>query len=426
METVLRGKAFIERGLSHRLLFWIEAFSITIVAVALAVWLKPEPFSDWEYYWRTAHDFARYERGGVTLLFLSALVRVGMPAYLTVLVPNIAAGFLVLFLSRTVDPTKGKWLAHLTAVFLLLLTPYCGIFQLDMLATAELAFGLVLLILPEERERKSRSILGFLLLAAAVSTRPQFMLVLLSLSILLVFTWKWSRSRPRSLMVPTLALVLASGAITGFSLDSGIRALANHAGALRTNSAVTLYSGLLVSDASGPGCGQWSEHATAEMRSDLALPLPEAIWMRLQSKPFSHWLAVVECKIPQITMPPAFAGWWLFETPSVRDKIRLSPQGAGLAGPIRAVRWIETRAYRAVTLVLYSVLVYVVIRYRSSMLALLPILWIGAFISVHLVFEVQGRYFLSMLLMIPLLCSLVMITSRSRDTGSSPGAVAGA
>jgi hypothetical protein len=56
---------------------------------------------------------------------------------------------------------------------------------------------------------------------------------------------------------------------------------------------------------------------------------------------------------------------------------------------------------------------------RRSPLALLPVLWVLAFWCVHVVFEVQGRYFASMLLLAPVITALALGRARA-VTGPSP------
>jgi hypothetical protein len=47
-------------------------------------------------------------------------------------------------------------------------------------------------------------------------------------------------------------------------------------------------------------------------------------------------------------------------------------------------------------------------RRGGRLLALLPVFWVLSFWIVHLVFEIQGRYFLGMFLIVPILCALVL------------------
>ena len=65
--------------------------------------------------------------------------------------------------------------------------------------------------------------------------------------------------------------------------------------------------------------------------------------------------------------------------------------------------------YRLLSAVFYLLALFVAWRQRSSSyLRWLPVLWLLAFGLVNLVFEVQGRYVLAMLLLLPILCALVM------------------
>ncbi len=393
---------------SDRRWLWMQAFVLVVASASLAFALRPEPFSDWLYYWVAASDLDRYERGGAMLLLVSMLRPLGWSAHATMLALNVPAALSILFMSRRIDPTPGKWLAHIVAGYLLLLTPYFGLVQLDLLAAACLAAAWVLLMgAPERGMGRWRKVLAVLAGAAAVSTRPQFLLVLSTLSLLMALVWGVTRGNGRR-DIPGLMALLMLGVLSGFLLDSGLRAGAERSAALRTNSSVTLYSGLLASSTSYPECGQWSEEATATMRSDLGKPLSRAVLDRLGNRPVSHWGAIMACKARQIVMPPAFAWWWLHASPRVGAHMQ---EGLPTASPdlARLVTFGEAWSYRLMTLVIYLYAILTLVRYvRVDALAWLPVAWIGAFWCVHLVFEVQGRYFLSTLLLVPLLCAWVM------------------
>ena len=382
--------------------FLIEIAGISALATVLAVQFAPEPFSDWLYYWQAAGSPDRYERGGAALVLLGWFKRLGAPPHLTMLGLNLVAGIATLLLARRVDPTPGKWMAHLVALYLLLLAPYYGIVQLDLLASMSLGLGLMLILHPPLRLGMFGSATGAVLtIAAAVSTRPQFLLVLTTLSGLLILTWGIVGKKRRSSTLIHAAVLLSAGALAGFGFDSALRAHAERSGAIRTNSSVTLYSGLLASSTRPADCGRWSAEATATMRSDLKKPLAQAVTERIQAKPVSHWMAVMACKVPQIVAPPPFAWSWLMSSPSARAH----PSAAAM----RTVTLAEQLMYRLLSAVFYLLALFVAWRQRSSSyLRWLPVLWLLAFGLVHLVFEVQGRYFLAMLLLLPILCALVM------------------
>jgi len=386
---------------AHRGLLLLEAALIVALAAFLAVKYTPEPFSDWLYYWQAAGNPERYERGGAALVLLRWLKPLGVPPHLTMLCLNLVAGVATLVLARRVDPTPGKWIAHLVALYLLLLAPYYGIVQLDLLATVSLGIGLMMVLQPPPRlGRVGSGASAIFLVAAAVSTRPQFLLVLAALSGLMVLVWSVGRKRHSAAPLVAAGLLFA-GALAGFGFDSALRAHAERSGAIRTNSSVTLYSGLLASSSRLADCGRWSAEATATMRSDLGKPLARAVIDRLQAKPVSHWVAVVACKVPQIVAPPAFAWSWLMESPSSS-----APPPREV---MRNVAFVEQLVYRALTAAFYVLAMWVGWRQRSTgLLGWLPLLWLLAFGLVHLVFEVQGRYFLAMLLLLPVLCALAM------------------
>ena len=403
-----------ESKAASRGLLLLEIVLIVASASILAVMFAPEPFSDWRYYWDAAGVPRRYERGGAALILLGWVKGLGAPPHLTMLLLNLAAGIATLLLARRVDPTPGKWLSHLVALYLLMLAPYYGIVQLDVLATMSLGAGLMLILHPPSRwSRTGAALVAILAIAAAVSTRPQFLLVLTTLSGLLVLVWGLGKRRGSSVLLLAAGLLFA-GALSGFAFDSALRTHAERSGAIRTNSSVTLYSGLLASSARLSDCGRWSAEATTTMRSDLHKPLTQAVIERLQAQPASHWLAVMTCKVPQIVAPPPFAWSWL----------TTSPRSGGDPAPatLRTIALAEQLVYRLLTAVLYVLALVIAWKQGfSRRLAYLPLLWLASFGLVHLVFEVQGRYFLAMLLLLPVLCALVMRGARPGVGGPSVG-----
>ncbi len=384
----------------------------------LAVAFAPEPVSDWKYYWTAAGAARLYERGGAALSVVGLLKATGLPPHLAMLIPNTVAAGTVLWATRAVDPSRGKWLAHLVAAYLLLLAPYLSLVQLDLMAAAFLAGGVWAIARPAPGRYCPWLVGGaILLVAAAVSTRPQLLLV--SMVLALFLTAIWLVQRRDSGPLPVLVPVLLAGALLGFVADSALRAQANRSSAVRTTSAVTLYSGLLVSSTQFPGCGHWSSSATAAMRADLGKPLHVAVLDRLQSRPLRHWGGVLGCKMSHIVLPRAFAWYWLTSAPNAMPATTQRQQRS-----FHRVVLVEFWLHRGLTLVLYAVALGVAIRSRLPAAdRMLPLLWLASFVVVHMVFEVQSRYFLAMLLLLPLMSSLGLgapLTARAQPLAALP------
>lgn len=367
-----------------------------------ALAFRPEPFSDWFYYWRAAGDLSLYERGGAALLLVGALRPLNAPPYALMLCLNLIAAVAILLAARRLDGSAGKFFSHFVAAYLLLIAPYYALVQFDLLAAMCIALGWVLLLRPPAHWPPAATLgVSVVLFGMAVSTRPQFLLVLTPFAVL----WLASQAlRRQALPALRSAAALVLGAALGFASDSALRAQAGHSGAVRTTSAVTLYSGLLASSASPRDCGRWTDAATAAMRSDLQVSLPHAIGARIAAQPASHWWAVLRCKSKRIVLPEAFAWYWLTASPHAQDVWRDVQAAAPGLGP--AIARVEFGLYRALTLALYAVAVLAVFRFaRTRESALLPALWLASFWLVHSIFEIQGRYFLAALLLLPLLCA---------------------
>lgn len=392
-------------------------------ATAMALAFLPTPHSDWALYWQTAGDLSAYERGGLGWWLLALPKALGLPPALAALVINLAAGLAVLWLAWWVDPGRHRVRVALAGIYLCLLAPYAGIVQLDLFAAAGVAAAFALSARAVVNPGRPMAWLGAAAcLAVAVSTKPQYALLAWAIVLLLAWpAWRWRRSSP---WAPAFVAVLLAGSLAGFAIDQGQRKLGDRDQALRTSSAVTLYAGLLVSadrnEPRAPRCGYWTPAAAAAAREDLHKPLAVAVRDRLAARPATHWLSVIGCKLPQVVRPPAFALDWLISSPSVQarlDPSTLEPRAR--ARLLRAQR-VEAWLYAAT-----SVLMLLALATASASAwrrgwrfgALLPLAWVAAFWGVHLVFEIQGRYFLGLYLLSPLVCALALTPAAATAPG---------
>jgi len=385
----------------------VVAGVVTLVAALWAYVLRPMPFSDWAYYWQVAQGVVSYERGGVMVFVLRFLQVLGLAPFQAALVMNVIAAIAILSVAWRWSGRRCGLALMLVAAYLLAITPYFSVVQFDLPATSMLVVGLGCLVLAAgERRSVASTGLALLLVALAVSSRPQFLLVLVVFAGLLVpasLPLRRLASPAGSLRVP---VVLLLGAMSGFSIDSALRAGAGRADAVRTTSAVTLYAGLLSSGTTRPGCGHWSPLATYDARADAARPLPVAIQRRLALRPTAYWLAVVGCKAPSIGLPSSFALSWSLGGPLASDgDPSLQHRLKSGAWPEALFR-IEGWTYRALVVLIYLHAATMVVRHlgrRRWFPVILPVAWLASYWIVHAVFEIQGRYFLSLFLLLPLL-----------------------
>lgn len=385
------------------------ALLVTLAAgVGTAIWLDPVPFSDWEYYWRAASDLSRYERGGALMLVLGLFKVAGLSPAATAVLFNLPFVAGVLWCAWRVDRTRHGVFALFVALGCILLAPYLALVQLDFSASVLLAIGLVLLLGSHDGLRGSvvtRRVAALVLIAVACSTRPQFVLILPVFAGLV-----WLAAFVLSRRVPDAgltwaAVVLVAGSVAGFALDSGLRAYADRSAAVRYSSGVTLYAGLLASGTS-QGCGRWSPDATNMARADMDRPVLEAVAYRLSSKPARHWLSVKRCKLPHIVRPESFAMSWVLVSPNVAERLEQQPQSRTTWLAWRIHRGLD-RLWMSFVLVCYAFVIWLALQPRVPALwRWVPPAWLVSFWSVHLVFEIQGRYFLGTFLILPLLAAL--------------------
>ena len=394
---------------------------IATVACVLAVALNPAPHSDWAYYWRAAGEADQYHRGGVGLWILAIPKELGFSPASSALIINLSSSALLLWLTYRADIWWWRPFAQIVAFYLFLITPFFGIVQLDLLAAALQSAAFFLLLQrnrsKEDNLTKPTVVAAFLLVVSAVSTKPQLALVLWTLLFLMLLLRWCLRGRWRP-PVGTAVAILLLASLAGFALDYAMRMGSGRTETMRTSSAVTLYGGLLVSS-TAQGCGNWSVEAAEAAKADMRKPLAVAIGDRLAARPISQWLAVIACKVPQILIPPPYAVYWLMESPNVRAAIERRPDRERVEATYRRVLFIERFLHNAAVLIILAIACIGFALHggaQPSIAALAP-LWILSFWAVHAIFEIQGRYFLPMLLLTPLLVALAQASGRS---GANP------
>lgn len=384
---------------------------LVLVAVASALVIQPLPFSDWTYYWEAARGTVGYERGGVLVYALRGLQLLQLPPYATALILNLTAASILLGVASRAERTRTGVATWLVYLYLLVIAPYYAVVQFDLAATALLCAGLACLA-DAGRETRAKVGMAVVLVACAVSSRPQFLLVILVFGGLVVcgtLLARGVRGMP-SRYAAFAACVLMAGALAGFALDSALRVDAGRSEAVRTTSGVTLYAGLLSSGTTAPQCGQWSMQATRDARRDANRPLVEAVRARIKAKPPAHWLEVVACKAPSIALPDAYALSWSLGAPNVRGRLEEGGQSSPLRRATPYLYRLEQLLYLAVILLVYAYAAASIARCgarRQWTAALLPVGWLAAYWLVHAVFEIQPRYFLSLFLTLPIVVALL-------------------
>jgi hypothetical protein len=403
----------VARFLAHPAAPALFVFPTLVVGTWLALWLQPAPHSDWEYYWSAAGEPSRYERGGLGLWLLALPKAIGLSPLAAALGLNLVSAAAMAWIAWGMDGARVRAMWLLCMAYLLLIAPYLGIVQLDLLAATALGGGVWLASRDGGSNSPARLCLAMLLVIVGVSTKPQYALTLWAmLGMLAGPLWLLRRRVQRPVAI--VLTVLLAGSILGFAVDSGLRVVSGRTEAIRTNSAVTLYGGLLVSH-DGQGCGYWSVEAAKAARADRRKPLHRAVLDRLSAQPAKHWVSVIRCKLPEILRPPPYALYWLVESPNIRARIDADPRRESINSRYyRILDW-ERRFYNWLTLAILLAVTgtAIVSWYREQRLsALLPVAWIASFWAVHLVFEIQGRYFLGMYLLAPLFCMLVVTLLR--------------
>jgi hypothetical protein len=381
-----------------------------------ALWLQPEPHSDWLYYWTAAGNADAYVRGGLSLWLLSIPKLMGLSPVASALALNLPAAAWLWFLAYRIDRSRWKLLAHLVFLYLLLITPYFGIVQLDLVAAAQLGTAFWLMFDQRLQTKYAwKQGIAAVSIAFAVSTKPQYALTLWTMLAMMCLLLAFFQQHWR--MALSVIGTLLVGSILGFATDMAMRVASGKTEQIRTSSAVTLYGGLLVSsDRRSQGCGYWSMAAAEAAKADLHKSLPAAVFERLEAKPMRHWVSVLRCKVPEIVRPPPFALYWLVESPNIRSRTDASAHKSRIDARYHQMLGWERSAYgwSRNLILLACVWIAFTLRRKAAILAVLPVLWIVSFWCVHAVFEIQGRYFLGMFVVAPILCA-ALVSRFGRD-----------
>src|SRR5690606_29690090 len=129
---------------------------------------EPQPHSDWLYYWTAAGDPARYERGGLGLWMLALPKTVGLGPVASSLSLNLPSACLSLWMGWRSDQTRWRCLALLVASYLMLITPFYGVVQLDLLAATMLGAACCVVMRPTGAKRVLEIGVAIAMTAAAV------------------------------------------------------------------------------------------------------------------------------------------------------------------------------------------------------------------------------------------------------------------
>jgi len=172
-------KAKAERLLASRGLLVAAVTVLMAIGGGLALWLRPEPHSDWAYYWAAGGEASRYERGGLGLWLLAVPNALGLSPLASALLLNLPAAAGMVWLTRTAEGGRWGLATLLVALYLLLLTPFAGIVQLDLIAATAIAAGFYLAMVPPLRWPRALSLgVAWAIVVASASTKPQYGLVL--------------------------------------------------------------------------------------------------------------------------------------------------------------------------------------------------------------------------------------------------------
>lgn len=416
MEYRVRFMSFVAEHKAGLTLAAGLTLSWAVAAWWLASTFQPAPISDWEYYWYAASALGDYHRGGLALLALAVPKALGFEPWQSALLLNVVAVLGLALVCNHVDGTRYRLPTVLMWCYLFLLVPYAGIVQLDMMAAAALAVAIVAGRAFLLRGSARAAVVMVLALVFATSTRTQYSLVLLAFTALLV---PFVLIRARRARVASLLALIALGAVLGGAVDSTWRSKAGNAGSFRTGLGVTLYTGLLASTTDPWTCGTWSLNGTQAAAEDLELTLPQAIQKRLAEHDSGHWLNVVKCKTRQIVLSEPYAWYWFSEAPIAKEKLAADAFFAPRMDKVATWYTKTYKATRTLALLLVMVTVVVALRRRALLSAAIPLAWMASFWCVHVALEIQGRYFLGMLLLAPLFCAVVWTGLRAGGPGGA-------
>jgi len=374
----------------------------TVIASCFAAIYMPTPSGDWAYYWKLATDLGDYRRGGLSVFLLTPFKLLGLQPWMVALPINVGIAWTFVLLCSKVDDTPGKVPTLLAMLYLYTLVPFAGIVQVDMIAALWALAALLLGASAVQSAGRWRVGLAIGCLAMAASTRSQYALVLMVMALAL-FPFILFGSQRQQVLIRTAVLIIGLGGMLGLVLDTGMRSGTGNGGTFRTGVGVVIYSGLLVTPSSGPWCGGWTPEAKLASELDDGLPFIEAMSNRVSARSFDEFMETIGCKTGRILGYEPFAWYWLQNGRGARrdDELgearwqwldRWAPAYDRYFAVVRSLGWACLACF-----VLLSV-------HRRHLLGIvLPLAWIFSYWAVHAVFEVQGRYFLGMAWLAPVL-----------------------
>ncbi len=362
--------------------------------------MKPEPTSDFIYYWNLASDLSIYHKGGIIGFIYAPFKALGLAPYWSALLVNTFFLGLV-YLSTWLTYKKYKHPLSLVgqllmtvgfAMFGLWNAAYSGMVNADfpnvaLLIVATRGFSLY----GSSHKKKWLIFAGFMLFfAVALRVKTGLALGIVVLMIGIFHFGALKKYRAIQLIVLVICLSVGFAAVSELLLRSQSESKEDVARQGR----LQLYTGLLDTE-TGSMCGRWTRGAFNKTLEELDLPFSEVIHKHLSVKSKRYILQIIGCKLDHVLKYDEFA---------YRELLAFGIKHRSYTeADLEIVRTYEKIEETWVNR--FKILVYVMLastlllwhRFKIP-LAIVPFSIYFAFMLLHSVFEIQARYMVEPLL----------------------------
>lgn len=329
------------------------AFLAVAVFFVIAAVFRPEPVSDFLYYWMIADAPSLYHKGGVVGLLFAPLKGMGIAPYWAAALLNACSAVLAIFAIVPGGKQERRFdvigvLGALAVVLVILAAaPAAALVATDLMALSAFVVGMRLLMCLGQSSLRGWTVAGALLaLALSASLRPIYapLMIVAGGALMLIQHemripgWMLNRRHSRMLSAGMGILVVLGGLLAANLLE---RSLLDHSKSSQYGPGV-VRAVVAIGHDMGDGkdtCGAWSESRARfglEHRED---PLVPFIMARQKEVGWRHLPALYACKVSRILgFRDWFAGWLQGSLGYSQDRILADSMGVVVAVVNEAAR----------------------------------------------------------------------------------------
>lgn len=373
---------------------------------------KPEPISDFYFYWLSVEDLSTYYKGGLLFLLYLPFRALSISAYWSAFIVN---SLLYLGLSYILW-LKAKTKLQLICTFTLLL---CGIWFAGFIPIVNSDIPTIIFILLSikiyieaiQRRKKILYLISFFCMVIALTMRSLFLFSFLLLFFSLLLLYVFGKSKKKNLKNFLFFLFLS---ITfSFIINWGLELQSNNYEEIQIHKRITFYTGLIESHET-ERCGRWTIEGREATKNDLEKPMSQILISEYKSIGIKKAKNIILCKWENYLFNhnQSTVGW-LRAHLNQNDKKNLITKNSNILRDWDYIEGFSVRILKILSTFFFLKFLYEFNKksklQKSVFFSLSSVLLF--FFIVHTIMEIQPRYLIS-----PIIFCLVVLLYLEKGT----------